>query len=52
MRIHAIEQSRGNNFSQAPSYFNTKYLMAANFAEILKPKVQEMEIAVNRLIDL
>jgi hypothetical protein len=39
MRIHAIEQSRGSNYTQAPGYFNTKYLMAANLAEILKPKV-------------
>ena len=39
LRIHAIEQSRGNNYSQAPGYFNTKYLMGANLTEILKPKV-------------
>jgi hypothetical protein len=52
MRIHSIEQSRGSYYTQSPGYFNTKYLMSANLAEILRPKVQELEIAVARMIDL
>jgi hypothetical protein len=51
MRIHAIEQSRGNFYATSPGYMNSKYLMADNLQQIVKPKVQELEVAISRMIN-
>lgn len=50
LRIHAIEQSRGSHYSTAPGYLNSKYLLADNLQQILRPKVQELEVALSRMI--
>jgi len=49
MRIYALEQSRG---SFSPGFMNIKYLKADNLQQIVKPKVQELDTAVSRMIDL
>ena len=51
MRIHAIEQSRGNFYSQSPGYLNSKYLMADNIQQIVKPKLQELDVSMSRMVN-
>jgi hypothetical protein len=51
MRIHAIEQSRGNFYSQSPGYLNSNYLMADNIQQIVKPKLQELDVSMSRMVN-
>lgn len=52
MRIHAMEQSRGSNYQWSPGYLNIKYLNSENLIQIVKPKINELDIAVSRMIDI
>lgn len=47
LKIHAIEQSRGASMNAG--FMSIKYLKSENLAQILKPKVQELEVTLSRM---
>lgn len=47
IKIYAIEQSKGS--SNNAGFMSIKYLKAENLVQILKPKVQELEVYLSRM---
>ena len=52
MRIHGMDQSRGSSYQTSPGYLNIKYLKSDNLEQIVKPKLQELDQAMLRMISM
>jgi hypothetical protein len=52
LKLHSLEQSKGGGISNRAStgFLNQKFFMAENLIQIVKPKVTELDILINKMI--